>query len=83
MARLCGAEVGGLDEGLMGAEETISEFVDDVDSPAVLRIAVESGLTFYDPAHVWLARSRGLELRTRDREVLRVCPDVAVAMPAV
>ena len=53
----------------------------DLDFPGIYRLAAETGLMFYDASYVWLARSRGLKLRTRDKEVLRVCPDVAVKMP--
>ncbi len=59
------------------------ETVDDVDLEAVHDIAVETGLTFYDASYVWLARTRGLFLRTRDKHVLRECPDVAHPMPVV
>jgi predicted nucleic acid-binding protein len=53
----------------------------NMDYPGILRLAAETGLTFYDASYVWLARSRGLKLRTRDKEVLRICPDVAMKMP--
>lgn len=48
----------------------------------VLLLGLERNLTFYDAAHVWLARSCGLKLRTRDTKILRSCPDIAVAMPS-
>ena len=53
----------------------------DLDFLGIYRLAAETGLTFYDASYVWLARLRGLKLRTRDKEVLRICPDVAVRMP--
>lgn len=53
----------------------------ETDYQGIYRLAVETGLTFYDSSYVWLARLRGLKLRTRDKEVLRICPDVAVGMP--
>lgn len=63
------------------ANEVISETVEAVDSPSILEIATASGLTFYDASYVWLARSRGWKLRTRDDQILRECPDVAFPMP--
>jgi predicted nucleic acid-binding protein len=69
--------------GLEGAEETLAEIVQDADWMAVLHLAVVEDLSYYDASHVWLARSRGLKLRTRDKGVLAKCPDVAVAMPEV
>lgn len=79
---------GGLEQadaqpGLEGAGEVLTEVVQEVDWLAVLSIAVEAGLSYYDAAHVWLARVRGLKLWTRDKQVLRECSDVAVAMPEV
>lgn len=59
----------------------LMEIERDLDFPGIYRLAAETGLTFYDASYVWLARSRGLKLRTRDKEVLRICPDVAVRMP--
>lgn len=59
----------------------LAEIQRDVDYVGIYRLAAETGLTFYDSSYVWLARSRGLKLRTRDKEVLRICPDVAVRMP--
>lgn len=50
---------------------------------AVDDIAIQNGLTFYDASYVWLARARGLMLRTRDKLILRECPDVARPMPVV
>ena len=57
------------------------ETVEDLDLPAVYDIAVQKGLTFYDASYVWLARARGITLRTRDKQILRECADVARAMP--
>jgi len=59
----------------------LMEIERDLDYLRIYRVAAETGLTFYDASYVWLARSRGLKLRTRDKEVLRICPDVAVRMP--
>lgn len=67
--------------GLEGAGDALTEVVRDTDWMAVLAIAVADGLSYYDASHVWLARARGLELRTRDKEVLKACPDVALPMP--
>jgi predicted nucleic acid-binding protein len=63
------------------ANAVLSETVEEVDTPAILEIATASGLTFYDASYVWLARSRGRKLRTRDDQILREYPDVAFPMP--
>lgn len=77
---------GDLDEvhvqpGLEGAAEMLAEIVADADWLGMLHIAVTERLSYYDASHVWLARSRGLKLHTRDKQVLRECPDVALPMP--
>lgn len=59
----------------------LMEIERDLNYPGIYRLAAETGLTFYDASYVWLARTRDLKLRTRDKEVLRICPDVAVGMP--
>lgn len=51
---------------------------EDVDLSGVREIAAGAGLTFYKASYVWLAWSRWLNLRTRDKEILRESPDVAV-----
>ncbi len=66
---------------LLKAGGVLVEIARDMDYSKIYRIAAETGLTFYDASYVWLARARGLKLRTRDKEVLRICPDVAVKMP--
>jgi len=70
-----------LKEAYIGANEYLLETVDAINQEAVWEVSRVSGLTFYDAAHVWLARSRGLKLRTRDAKILRACPDVAEPMP--
>jgi len=57
------------------------ETVEDLNPAAIYDIAVQKGLTYYDASYVWLARARGLALRTRDKQLLRECPDVARPMP--
>jgi predicted nucleic acid-binding protein len=68
---------------MAAAETLVAETVDELDAEAVLELALTSGLTMYDASYVWLARSRGLKLRTRDKDILAFCPDVAVPMPLV
>ena len=63
--------------------ELLVETVDEIDGGRIWDLSSSTGLTFYDAAHVWLAQSRGLRLRTRDKKILRVCPDVAVSMPTL
>lgn len=65
----------------IAANKALVETVELLNHSEVFGIASRLDLTFYDASYVWLARNRGLKLRTRDKEVLRKCPDVAVAMP--
>ena len=76
-----GGEEPGLRLSLTEAGSFLLETVDDVDCGAVWAIATTLGLTFYDASYVWLARNRSLELRTRDKQILRECRDVARPMP--
>lgn len=62
-------------------ETILAETVEYLNLSEIWRIARTSGLTFYDASYVWLAHERDLPLRTRDREILRKFPDVAVPMP--
>lgn len=64
------------------AEHLLVETIDRVDHPAILDVACNSGLTYYDASYVWLARSRQLILRTRDKRILQKCADVALPMPS-
>lgn len=68
---------------LARAEPLLAETVDEVDRAGIWEIACDTGLTFYDASYVWLARSRGLRLRTRDGQILETCADVALPMPGV
>ncbi len=63
------------------ADGLLVEVHGKLDYPGIYRLAAKSGLTFYDASYVWLARSRGMKLRTRHRDMLRICPDVAMPMP--
>jgi predicted nucleic acid-binding protein len=65
------------------AEGLLVENVGDLRWAEVWRVADLDKLTFYDASYVWMARARELKLRTRDREILRNCPDVALPMPDV
>ena len=49
----------------------------ELDLEAILGIAAEKKLTFYDASYVWFAVCRGLLLYTQDREILVQCPGVA------
>ncbi len=60
------------------AEHLVFETVEIIDSSAILKIATERSLTFYDASFVWLAKSRGLKLYTRDLEILQKSPEVAL-----
>ena len=50
------------------------------DLEGVGEVARETGLTFYDAAYVYTARSQGMVLVTEDREILASAPDVAVSL---
>lgn len=63
------------------AEGFLAETVGDLLWAEVWELAEADGLSFYDASYVWLARSRRLKLRTRDKRVLQACPDVALPMP--
>ena len=66
---------------LANAETLVKETIEDLDTAAIFKMAIKDGLTMYDASYVWAARARGLKLRTRDSEVLKFCPDVALPMP--
>jgi len=83
MARFHGADAVKMRLNMESAPKLIVETVEEVDRPAVWDIAISTGLTVYDASYVWLARARGLKSRTRDKEVLRECSDVAHSMPVV
>ncbi len=83
LARFGGQDSENLRTSLECGAALLIETVEDVDMAAVWKIAVSTGLTYYDASYVWLARARGLTLRTRDTDILRECPDVAVPMPRV
>ena len=63
------------------AESMIAKTVDEIAWSEVWDLAVKDGLSFYDASYAWLARSRALMLRTRDKGILHNCPDVARPMP--
>lgn len=50
----------------------------ECDPDVVLTEANAHGLSFYDASYVARARSLGMPLYTRDKQVLKNCPDVAV-----
>ena len=60
------AAIEGLDLGL----SMVTHWV-DVDYQSVLRIALETGISAYDAAYLWVARSSGLQLVTFDAELQR------------
>lgn len=51
---------------------------EEPDEEAILQEALTSHLSFYDATYVACARSMGLKLHTRDKEILKNCPDVAL-----
>jgi predicted nucleic acid-binding protein len=61
-------------------ETMVTETVANLQWSRILGLAADAGLTFYDASYVWLARARGLQLRTRDTQILRECSDVAKPM---
>lgn len=66
---------------LKGAGALLAETVEDVEQQAIWDIACDTSLTYYDASYVWLARVRGVKLRTRDQQILNTCLDVALPMP--
>ena len=60
------AAIEGLDLGL----NLVTHWV-DVDYQSVLRIALETGISAYDAAYLWVARNSGLPLVTFDEELQR------------
>ena len=62
------------------AEDHMSGNEYDVDSMRVLTLAHESGCSAYDCEYVALATTLGTRLVTRDKQVLRAFPGVAVAL---
>lgn len=81
MVRFGGADPLEMRYNLENSAMMLVETVDVLNVAEVWDIVCDTGLTYYDASYVWLARSRNLELRTRDKQVLRVCADVAVGMP--
>jgi predicted nucleic acid-binding protein len=78
--------LGGLDREaalrhLEQAATMLAEVSDQLETKQVLALALHEGLTFYDSSYVWLARSRGVLLYTRDGQILRQCADTARPMP--
>ena len=61
-------------------ETMVTETVANLQWSRIVGLAADAGLTFYDASYVWLARARGLKLRTRDTQILRECSDVAKPM---
>lgn len=65
------------------AESLVVETIEDLDGPQILTLSLQRGLTMYDASYVWVAKLRGLKLRTRDAEVLKFCPEIASPMPGM
>ena len=57
------------------------EFVDEIGWPEVSALAVGKQISYYDAAHVWLAKFRGVPLYSRDGPLRNKCPEVVRAMP--
>jgi predicted nucleic acid-binding protein len=68
-------------EKLRASESLLVETFHPEDPDTILDLAQARGLSFYDASYAWLARSQGLKLHTRDAEILRQCPDLALPMP--
>jgi predicted nucleic acid-binding protein len=59
------------------------ETVEDIAALEVWRLSLESRLSYYDAAYVWLARSRNSRLYTRDSGILKKCPDDSAPLPGL
>ena len=57
---------------------TMVKYCTECDPEVVLQEANAYDLSFYDASYVARARSLGMQLYTRDKQVLKNCPDVAV-----
>ena len=68
---------------LGNADSLIVETIEVLDGQHILKLALKLGLTMYDASYVWAAKTRGLKLRTRDSDILKFCPDVALPMPGM
>lgn len=89
---LCGYEFGnvlrtytrqkliGAEGGLLMLRQGLAmvEYCSECDPEVVLAVANASDLSFYDASYVARARTLGIQLHTRDGQILRNCPDVAV-----
>ena len=65
------------------AEVLVAETVEPKDSLQVWEIALEKELSYYDASYVWLARSRGAPLYSRDGGILKKCPEYCQPMPGL
>ena len=54
--------------------------IHDIDFSGVDRLVSSKGLSFYDASYVWLAYNQGVKLYTRDKQILRECPEVACCL---
>lgn len=63
---------------LLSAEAVVGGREFAVPGPAVLRAAIDTGLTAYDSEFVVLARDLQVPLLTLDRQVLEALPEIAV-----
>jgi predicted nucleic acid-binding protein len=59
------------------------ETVEDIETLEVWRLSLERGLSFYDAAYVWLARTRNTRLYTRDGGILKRCPNDSAPLPGM
>lgn len=62
---------------------TMVKYCTECDPEVVLQEANVYNLSFYDASYVARARSLGMPLYTRDKQVLKNCPDVAVPISSV
>jgi predicted nucleic acid-binding protein len=72
-----------VEEALEKTPELLSETIDDLELTEVLAISNSYRLSYYDAAHVWVARSRGVPLYTRDSGILKAVPEVARSASSV
>lgn len=62
------------------AEDLLAGHEYEIDSAAVMRLAVESGCSAYDCEFVALAQALGVKLVTLDAQLLAAFPETAVAL---
>lgn len=62
-------------------EDAGIDFVDEIEWAEVSVLAAAKEISFYDAAHVWLAKSKGIPLYSRVGPLRAKCPETVREMP--